>query len=163
MCSGDAQSISSFRYNRPPYTTPAPQASLQNIWNITVLDQSYLHDRYQVVAIDGELSDPVPLEYGVPQGSVLGPKEYIMYTKPLANIMEYHRLGYHFYADDTQVYISFKSSNVTAQNDALQLIGRCMNDIVAWMHKNMLKLNNEKTEFIFFHTKHKVSYTEPSK
>ena len=48
---------------------------------------SYLHDRYQVVVIDGEHSDPVLLEHGVPQGSVLGPKKYTMYSKPLGAII----------------------------------------------------------------------------
>jgi len=44
---------------------------------------SYLTDHFQVVIIDSEHSKPVLLKYGVPQGSVLGPKKYAMYTKPL--------------------------------------------------------------------------------
>ena len=48
---------------------------------------SYRHDRYQVVVIDGEHSDPVLLEHGVPKGSVLGPKKYTMYSKPLGAII----------------------------------------------------------------------------
>ncbi len=38
-----------------------------------------LTDRYQTVCVNGELSTPVHMEYSVPQGSVLGPKNYVMY------------------------------------------------------------------------------------
>ena len=44
--------------------------------------KSYLTDRFQTVCIDNELSRPVRMEYSVPQGSVFGLKNYIMYTKP---------------------------------------------------------------------------------
>ena len=77
---------------------------------------SYLHDRYQAVVIDGKHSDPVLLEHGVPQGSVLGPKKYTMYSKPPG--------AYHFYVDDTQLYISFKPKDGAAQTDSLELIER---------------------------------------
>ena len=74
---------------------------------------SYLRDRYLVVVIDGEHSDPVLLEHGVPQGSVLGPKEYTMYSKPLGAIIRRYGLCHHFYADDTQ-YISLKPKDGAA-------------------------------------------------
>jgi len=70
----------------------------------------YLTNHSQVVVIDSEHSKPVLMKYGVPQGSVLGPKKCIVYTKPLGAIICRHGLSYLFYADDTQLYISFKSS-----------------------------------------------------
>ena len=53
---------------------------------------SYLSDRFQTVCVNGQLSTPVHMTYSVPQGSVLGPKNYIMYTKPVGNICRRHGL-----------------------------------------------------------------------
>ena len=115
---------------------------------------SYLRDRYQVVVKDGEHSDPVLLEHGVPQGSVLGQKKYTLYSKPLGAIIRRYRLCYHFYAYDTQLYISFKPKDGAAQTDSLELNERCLTDIERWMRVNMLKLNSETTEVVLFTSKH---------
>ena len=68
---------------------------------------SYLSDRYQSVSINGELSAPQRLIYGVPQGSVLGPKLYSAYVKPLEDEMQQSGVPNHFYADDTQLQHAF--------------------------------------------------------
>ena len=93
------------------------------------------------------------MRYSVPQGSVLGPKSYIMYTKPVGAICRTHGLDHHFYADDSQLYLSFKPSDSANQSDALSRIEACLKDIVCWMHNNMLKLNTDKTEVILFSSK----------
>ena len=67
--------------------------------------ESYFGERTQSVVIRGVKSEPVPLSQGVPQGSVIGPKAYTMYTKSLGDIIEHHGLQYHIYADDIQIYI----------------------------------------------------------
>ena len=64
---------------------------------------SYLSDRFQTVTIDSKLSKPVHMQYSVPQGSVLGPKFFTMYTKPVGAICDKHGLTHHFYADDGQL------------------------------------------------------------
>jgi hypothetical protein len=55
--------------------------------------KSYLCERHQTVCVNGELSKPVRMTFSVPQGSVLGPKNCIMYTKPVGAICRKHKLN----------------------------------------------------------------------
>ena len=75
----------------------------------TVLDwfRSYLTNRAQVVLINGMKSKSRELKCGVPEGSVLGPILYLLHTAPLAEILRFYDMQFHFYADDTQLYISY--------------------------------------------------------
>jgi len=77
---------------------------------------SYLSERFQTVCVDGELSEPVLMKYSVAQGSVLGPKFFIMYTKPVGDICRAHGLIHHFCADDSQIYIAFKPMDSVSQS-----------------------------------------------
>ena len=79
--------------------------------------------------------------------SVLGPLKFCLYLLPLGAILKYHGNGYHIYADDTQLYISFKCNNPLA---SLPKLNNCISDIRVWMIKNKLKINDSKTEFIVF-------------
>jgi hypothetical protein len=114
---------------------------------------SYLSNRYETVVIDGVKSAPSEVKFGVPQGSVLGPKYYTLYSQPLGDIIKRFGLLYHFYADDTQLYVSFKPKDKLGQANALDLLERCLKDIEAWMSANMLKLNGDKTEILLFASK----------
>jgi hypothetical protein len=109
--------------------------------------RSYLSNRTQSVVIDDARSDPMPLLTGVPQGSVLGPLLFSLYMKPLGELISRHKINYHFYADDSQLYLSF--SNDQAQN-ALSSMNDCIADIREWMSRNFLLLNDSKTEFLIF-------------
>ena len=71
--------------------------------------ESYLTSRTQFVRVNDCRSTQRSLERGVPQGSVLGPLLYLLYTSPIADIIKFHKLQYHLYADDTQLYISFRT------------------------------------------------------
>ena len=101
--------------------------------------KSYLENRKQVVNVKGTTSCSKELRCGVPQGSVLGPILYVLYTSPLGDIVRSHGLSCHFYADDTQLYCSFKLHDQAA---SVQTIESCLNDIDAWMLANMLKLSS---------------------
>ena len=84
---------------------------LQHLYGLggTVLKwlKSYLSDRSYVVKIRDSLSSPVRNNCGVPQGSVIGPMLYTMYSAPISKIIEAHGLCSMLYADDTQIYMSF--------------------------------------------------------
>ena len=71
-----------------------------------VLDwfKSYLGQRTQRVSVHDVLSDPICLLCGVPQGSVLGPLIFTLYTRPLGMIAQKYGVGYHFYADECLVW-----------------------------------------------------------
>ena len=63
--------------------------------------RSYLSDRLPRINIKGTLSDKQELNFGGPQGSVLGPILYCLYTKPVSDIIHRFGLLHHSYAEDT--------------------------------------------------------------
>ena len=71
----------------------------------------YLTNRSQFSLTEGCKSQSGELKCGVPQGPVLGPVLYVLYTAPLADILRFHEMHFHFYAHDTQLYISFSTNN----------------------------------------------------
>ena len=74
--------------------------------------RSYLIGRIQRVVIEDSVSVDQELRFGVPQGSVLGPKIYCMYTKPVIDIIHRHGLSHNSYADDTQLYMTMDHANI---------------------------------------------------
>ena len=111
----------------------------------TVLDwfASYLRSREQSVIIEGAMSPPSPLRYGVPQGSVLGPVLFALYSQPLSDVIVSHHCDYHKYADDTELSDSAQPSQLISAQTNIQT---CIEDTLSWMKSNKLKLNTDKTE-----------------
>ena len=111
---------------------------------------SNLQNRLQSVKIKETFSDKVTLSYGVPQGSVLGPVLFTLYTTPLSAIISSFDINHHLYADDTQIYMSLSVPNAKVSLEKLQ---HCLMGVSAWMTGSKLKLNPSKTEFLLIGTK----------
>ena len=110
---------------------------------------SYLSNRKQCIRVQDSTSAPKLLEYGVPQGSVLGPLLFTLYTLPLADVISQHHLEHHLYADDTQIYIAFRQSSTACDlQTAMNTIEHAIGDIKTWMDSHFLKLNENKTELL---------------
>ena len=114
---------------------------------------SYISDRQQMVKVKGNISSPLPLKYGVPQGSVLGPLLFSLYTQALSNVIHAHNFNFHFYADDTQLY---RSTKMSCFGDMLDKLTTCISSINKWMNANKLKMNNDKTEIMAIGTEPKI-------
>ena len=96
--------------------------------------------------IDGiQSSAHTPTCAWVPQGSVIGPLIFTMYTAPLKKIIEAHGFSKMFYADDTQIYISFTASDSSA---LLPRVTKCIREVKEWSRLNGLMLNSKKTEVL---------------
>ena len=121
----------------------------QNHTVLVATDNS--RNRCQAIKIGSTLSELSNLIYGVPQGSVLGLLLFSLYTTPLSKIIRLHpHIKFHFYADDTQLYIHLSHKNASS---ALAKLNACLHDVQEWMSLSKLKLNPEKTEFIVFGSK----------
>ena len=107
--------------------------------------KSYLSNRTFRVKVRNEFSEDCALTIGVPQGSILGPLLFVLYTKDLDTIVSRYDVKFHFYADDTQVYLSF---DVHSDNPDISRLCDCYQDIKQWMSSCFLKLNEEKTEIM---------------
>lgn len=118
---------------------------------------SYLNNRYQYVKTnrnDGSYltSSQLPVKRGVPQGSILGPILFILYSADIVAQVKHCKV--HIYADDTQIYISCKPSEIDL---AVTKLNEDLASLCVWSKNNSLLLNPTKTKFLLFGSKHQLN------
>jgi len=116
--------------------------------------KTFLLGRKQTVLFAGQRSNCSPVPCGVPQGSVLGPILFLLYTADVTEIARRHGIGVHSYADDTQLYIHSPAASIARQSVNLT---SCIDEISNWMASNRLKLNTDKTQFMCAGTRQQLA------
>jgi len=109
--------------------------------------RDYLCSRTQTFQVGSLLSGPHTVDCSVPQGSVLGPKKFVAYTEALPDVIKYHGLGHHLYADDTQLV---KLARISDIDQVISVLESCIEEIHSWCASRRLQLNPNKTEVIWF-------------
>ncbi len=107
--------------------------------------QSFLSDKKLFVNLGNFSSSAAHLTCGIPQGSILAPSLFSLYMLPLGSTLRRHGVSFHFYADDTQIYLPNKRNDPSALSTLL----RCLYKVKIWLAQNFT-LNEDKTEVIVF-------------
>jgi hypothetical protein len=110
--------------------------------------RSYFEHRRQIVKLsqkDGSdlLSVPVGVTRGVPQGSILGPLLFILYSADIINCIKFCK--YQLYADDLQVYISFHPEDTVS---GVVMLNEDLKRLSEWSASNSLVINPRKSKYI---------------
>ena len=111
---------------------------------------TYLVGRLQRIKVNGVTSQPKLLDCGVPQGSVLGPILFTIYTASLGQLLRQLDVQYLFYADDSQLWVIFKPPEL---DTAIGQMEKCIVSVKKWMLSHQLKMNDDKTEFLVISSK----------
>ena len=106
----------------------------------------FLSNRRQVVYAAKTESDNIAVQFGVPQGSVLGPRVFVQYAEDVDDIFRRHRV-HHLFADVMQGYCSGRLNDVSTIVSQLE---NCIVDIYAWCGAKRLQFNADKTEPLWF-------------
>ena len=116
---------------------------------VNKLFQSYLTGREQYVRLDKGQSQKLPIDYGVPQGSILGPLLFLIYINDITNCSSL--LKFILFADDTSILCSNRNLEKLIED-----INNELNILSDWFKANKLSLNVVKTNYILFNLKDKL-------
>lgn len=119
--------------------------------------RSYFKDRKQLVKItqpDGTCltSEPSLVTRGVPQGSILGPLLFILYSSDIISCIKHCK--YHLYADDLQIFLSFHPRDI---DSAVRRINEDLHCLSEWANTNSLALNPSKSKYMVLGSVHQTN------
>ena len=120
---------------------------------------SFLSGRKQRILVAEKTSDDFNLNCGVPQGSCMRPVLFTLYVSRLFNIISQHLPSVHGYADDTQIYISFRPCSIHSKINAISVIETCIDDVRSGFIGNRLMINDAKTGFLIIGTRQQLEKT----
>ena len=89
----------------------------------------------------------------------MGPILFTLYVSRLFYIISQHLPSVHGYADDTQIYLSFRTCSIHSEINAVSAIETCIADVRSWFIANRLMINDTKTEFLIIGTHQQLEKT----
>jgi Reverse transcriptase (RNA-dependent DNA polymerase) len=114
-----------------------------------------LTGRTTVVHVGQSSSAAAAVQFGVPQGSVLGPILYTAYVAPIGRLISSFGVQFHQCADDTQLYMKL----TTPTSNGLERLRQCVDALQHWFGLNGLLLNPDKSVVVYFGTRRRLQQT----
>ena len=121
--------------------------------------KNYLTNRKQYVKFHDVNSNALPINIGVPQGSILGPLLFIIYINDFARASDI--FDFICYADDTTLFSTLNKLVNEQNTDPDIIINMELSKINEWLEINKLSLNIAKSKFMVFHTQRKHRAIKP--
>ena len=112
--------------------------------------RNYLTNRTQKVTYANQMSTSLVLDFGVPQGSVLGPLLFVLYINDLPDCLKNCSIS--MYADDTIIFYTGLDTN-----EIMRFLQEDLNRVAQWMENSRLILSERKTKLMLFGTKPRLN------
>ena len=108
---------------------------------------SFLSGRKQRILVGNKTSD------------LWRPTLFTLYVSRLFNIISQHLPSVHGYANDTQIYISFRPCSIHSELNAVSVVQKCIADVLSRFIGNPLMINDAKTDFLIIGTRQQLEKT----